>query len=238
MPEEGFLRRWARMKASPEAVAEAPRTDAPAAPAAPPAPVPPAAAPAVQQSVAPADPVQPVLTIEDAARLTPESDFSAFVSQGVDKDVRRLALKKLFSDPHFNIPDRLDMYMDDYNQPSPVSATMLAALQHARSVLRTPEEIQAELARLAARDAPLDAAAQAVEHELAEAEDGSGQDTAIRDADTEIDSDTDDVATADPDTLVQIQPAPQTPLVALPAGQAVDPIALHSPRAHNAEAST
>jgi hypothetical protein len=240
MPEEGFLRRWARMKASPEAVAEAPRTDAPAAPAAPAAPVPPAAAPAVQQSTVPdmpADPVQPVLTIEDAARLTPESDFSAFVSQGVDKDVRRLALKKLFSDPHFNIPDRLDMYMDDYNQPSPVSATMLAALQHARSVLRSPEEIQAELARLAARDVPLDAAAQAAEHELAEAEDGSGQDAAIRDADTEIGPNTDDVATANPDSLVQIQPAPQTPLVALPAEQPVDPIALHSPRAHNAEAS-
>jgi hypothetical protein len=240
MPEEGFLRRWARMKASPEAVAEAPRTDAPAVaapvpPAVRPA-VPPAAPAAVQQSVAP-DPAQPVLTLEDAARLTPESDFSAFVSQGVDKDVRRLALKKLFSDPHFNVPDRLDMYMDDYNQPSPVSATMLAALQHARSALRTPEEVQAELARLAARDAPLDAAAQAVAGELTEAEveAGEGGEQALATQDTDADR----AGSDDPDTLVQFQLPAETalPLPAPPLAQPTDPIALHSPRAHNAEAS-
>jgi hypothetical protein len=247
MPEEGFLRRWARMKASPEAVAEAPRTAAPAVaapvpPAVRPA-VPPAAPAAVQQSVAP-DPAQPVLTLEDAARLTPESDFSAFVSQGVDKDVRRLALKKLFADPHFNVPDRLDMYMDDYNQPSPVSATMLAALQHARSALRTPDEVQAELARLAARDAPLDAtldaAAQAVASELtgAEAEAGEGgeQGAAAQEVDT------DRAGSDDPDTLVQLQlpaetAAVQPPLPTPPLAQPTDPIALHSPRAHNAEAN-
>jgi hypothetical protein len=246
MPEEGFLRRWARMKASPEAVAEAPRTVAPAGAAPVPSAVPPAPSPAVQQSVAPEDTVQPVLTLEDAARLTPESDFSAFVSQGVDKEVRRLALKKLFSDPHFNVPDRLDMYMDDYNQPSPVSATMLAALQHARSALRTPEEVQAELARLAARDAPLDAAAQAVASELTEAEAGEGSEQALA---TE-EADADRIATDDPDTLVQLQLPAETlavqpplqpplppPLPTLPLAQPIDPIALHSPRAHNAEAS-
>ena len=68
--------------------------------------------------------------------------------------MRRLALKKLFADPHFNVMDRLDMYMDDYNKPSPVSAAMLAALQHARGALRRPEEVQAELARLAALEPP------------------------------------------------------------------------------------
>jgi hypothetical protein len=241
MPEEGFLRRWARMKASPEAVAEAPRTDAPAVAPVPPA-VPSAMPAAVQQSVVSADPAQPVLTLEDAARLTPESDFSAFVSQGVDKDVRRLALKKLFADPRFNVPDRLDMYMDDYNQPSPVSATMLAALQHARSVLRTPEEIQAELARLAARDAPLDAAAQAVASELTEAEAEAGEGGEQTLATEEADADR--AATDDPDTLVQFQfqlpaetAAVQPPLPTPPLAQPVDPIALHSPRAHNAEAS-
>jgi len=247
MPEEGFLRRWARMKASPEAVAEAPRSAVPAVPVAPVAPVTPVTpvAPLAQTGPAPAasvaDTAQPVLTLEDAARLTPESDFSAFVSQGVDKDVRRLALKKLFSDPHFNIPDRLDMYMDDYNQPSPVSATMLAALQHARSVLRSPEEIQAELARLAARDAPLDTAAQAVASELAaagaeaEPEAGEGGEQAA----VTPDAGADRAGVDDPDTPVQFQPPAETasPLPTLSLEQPVDPIALHSPRAHNAEAS-
>jgi hypothetical protein len=158
MPEEGFLRRWARVKATgAEAVAEAAPAAVPAVDALPPAL--PTAAP-VQ-----GEPAQPAPTLVDAARLTADSDFSAFVSPHVDHDVRRLALKKLFADPHFNVLDRLDMYMDDYNKPDPVSATMLAALDHARGTLRRPEEVQAELARLAARDAPAAAA-----EELAEAD--------------------------------------------------------------------
>nr|WP_051971627.1 DUF3306 domain-containing protein [Massilia sp. 9096] len=72
----------------------------------------------------------------DVALLTPESDFSAFVRQGVDADVRRTALKKLFTDPHFNTMDRLDIYIDDYNKPSPMSDAMLASLRHAKSVFR------------------------------------------------------------------------------------------------------
>src|SRR5205823_2029045 len=70
------------------------------------------------------------------ALLTPESDFSALVRQGVDADVRRTALKKLFTDPHFNTMDRLDIYIDDYNKPSPVSEAMLASLRHAKSVFQ------------------------------------------------------------------------------------------------------
>lgn len=154
MPEEGFLRRWARVKSSgAEAVAEAPPAAAPPAPVTGSVPVP---APA-PQGAGQGAPVAPP-TLAEAAQLTPASDFSNFVGLGVDKDVRRLALKKLFADPHFNVMDRLDMYMDDYNKPDPVSAAMLAGLEHARGVLRRPEEVQAELARLAALDPPEHAA--------------------------------------------------------------------------------
>jgi hypothetical protein len=73
-------------------------------------------------------------TIEDVAALGPDSDFSAFVSQGVDKTVQRLAMKKLFSDPHFSILDGLDVYIDDYNKADPIPAAMLASLEHAKSV--------------------------------------------------------------------------------------------------------
>jgi hypothetical protein len=218
MPEEGFLRRWARMKASgessgAEAVAEAP----------PPAPAPAPAATAVPLAK-PAAPVpeRPAPTLEDAARLTPDSDFSAFVSQAVDKDVRRLALKKLFADPHFNVLDRLDMYMDDYNKPDPVSATMLAALDHARGVLRRPEEVQAELARLALGDSPVTAAATVDEvgaDDAAEEAAAPQQDAAVA------------IEAVDPDSLVQFQPDADVPN----RGHAAAPIALHSPHAHNGE---
>ena len=161
MAEEGFLRRWARMKATGGEVAEAPPSRSTPAPARPSMPAPPAAptpAAAPARAATPRD--QAALpTLDDVARLTPESDFSAFVAQGVDKSVQRLALKKLFADPHFRVMDGLDMYMDDYNKPSPMSAAMLAALEHAKSALR-PSEPHRPQAQVAAAQAP-DAAAMA-----------------------------------------------------------------------------
>ena len=37
------------------------------------------------------------------------------------------ALKKLFSDPHFNVMDGLDTYIDDYGKPDPIPPSMLRA---------------------------------------------------------------------------------------------------------------
>jgi hypothetical protein len=147
MSEEGFLRRWARRKTEvreglepapePKPLAEA-SDDAAVGPigatafAAPqpmPVPVP------VQTPVeAAADPARPLPTLDDVAALDADSDFSAFVARGVDQAVRRSALKKLFADPHFNVIDKLDVYMDDFTKPSPVSEAMLASLEHAKSV--------------------------------------------------------------------------------------------------------
>ena len=59
-------------------------------------------------------------TLADVAALTRESDYSRFMATGVDGSVRNAALKKLFSDPHFNIMDGLDTYIDDYNKPDPL----------------------------------------------------------------------------------------------------------------------
>ena len=49
--------------------------------------------------------------------------------------LRRKALHKLFSDPHFNQMDGLDIYIDDYSQPDPIPPEILAKLQHAREWL-------------------------------------------------------------------------------------------------------
>lgn len=74
-------------------------------------------------------------TMEDVRRLTPESDYAPFVAKGMDPAVRRAALKTLFSNPHFNRMDGLDVYIDDYNRHVPLTPAMLAALQHTRSML-------------------------------------------------------------------------------------------------------
>ena len=56
-------------------------------------------------------------TLDDVARLTPESDYSAFTAPGVDEQVRNQALRKLFlSDPHFQQSDGLDVAIDEVVQ--------------------------------------------------------------------------------------------------------------------------
>jgi hypothetical protein len=82
-----------------------------------------------------ADEKKPPPTLADVEKLTPESDFSAFVAGDVDEDVKRSALKKLFADPRFNVMDGLDTYVDDYSKPDSMPPAMLAALNHAKDLL-------------------------------------------------------------------------------------------------------
>ena len=56
-------------------------------------------------------------TLDDVARLTPESDYSVFTAPGVDQQVRNQALRKLFlTDPHFQQSDGLDVAIDEVVQ--------------------------------------------------------------------------------------------------------------------------
>ncbi|MBK6008630.1 DUF3306 domain-containing protein [Ramlibacter ginsenosidimutans] len=74
----------------------------------------------------------PPPTLEDAQALTPASDFTRFVRPDVAPEVKNAAFKKLFSDPHFNVMDRLDVYIDDYNKPDPLPPEMLRQLASAK----------------------------------------------------------------------------------------------------------
>lgn len=74
------------------------------------------------------------LTLDDVKTLTSDSDFAPFVSQQVDPQVRNAALKKLFSDPHYNVMDGLDIYIDDYSQLEPLPAPMLRRMASAQAL--------------------------------------------------------------------------------------------------------
>jgi hypothetical protein len=152
---DGFLSRWSRRKVqaregvAPEpALPEAAPVHAPAAtaphsvPPATPTP-PPTQLPAEPQSIAAAAPPSPPPpTLEEVSRLTRESDYSRFVGQGVDPGVKNAALRKLFTDPHFNVMDGLDIYIDDYNTPDPLPAGMLEKMVQSEALglfSKTPE---------------------------------------------------------------------------------------------------
>jgi hypothetical protein len=138
--DDGFLSRWARRKA--EARGGAPTTEAEPAPSVPadrgepPLPTAPAVpvstAPPLESTASPAvTPEPPLPTLDDVARLTKDSDFSPYVARNVDARVRNAAMKKLFSDPHFNVMDGLDTYIDDYGKPNPIPLSMLRRMNQA-----------------------------------------------------------------------------------------------------------
>ena len=83
----------------------------------------------------PNDPAsEPALTLADTQQLTPESDYTGFMARGVTPDVKNAAMKKLFTDPHFNVMDRMDVYIDDYGLPDPLPLAMLRQMTSAKTL--------------------------------------------------------------------------------------------------------
>jgi hypothetical protein len=134
----GFLGRWSRRKADalqgkPLEERAAPAKSAPgiALAASPDAPVPdPAALPA--PSPPPAQAPEKLLSLDDVKALTQDSDFKPFMARNVGADVRNAAMKKLFTDPHYNVMDGLDIYIGDYSIADPIPESMLRQMVGAK----------------------------------------------------------------------------------------------------------
>ncbi len=159
MSDDNFLARWSRRKierktgreaepAAPDLPRQTAAMQPPArqssVPAAPTDPLPTvgpksAGAPAdaaeraadaqAEAEVRPAPP-----TLADVAMLTRDDSFARFVAPGVDPSVRNAAMKKLFSDPHYNVMDGLDIYIDDYGKPDPIPMAMLRRMTQSKSL--------------------------------------------------------------------------------------------------------
>lgn len=82
---------------------------------------------------------QPAPELPPVDQLNYDSDFKAFMDKRVDERLRRIALKKLFSDPRFNVTDGLDDYAEDYSALEDLTTEMVERQLHARRILRGPE---------------------------------------------------------------------------------------------------
>lgn len=98
----------------------------------------------------PTEPQSPPPSMQDVAALNAESDFKPFVARAVAPEVRNAAMKKLFADPHFNVMDGLDTYIDDYSIPDPLPEAMLRKMVSAQFLKLFDEEKPAEPAAVAA----------------------------------------------------------------------------------------
>ncbi len=145
--EDNFLGRWSRRKLDvregkplpPEPPAPAPPVVTGRAVGAGPADASTAGAQTeFDRDARPSSPVEPpptpapAPTLEDAQALTSQSDFTPYGARDVAPEVRNVAMKKLFSDPHFNVMDRMDIYIDDYSRPDPIPPELLRSLTSAR----------------------------------------------------------------------------------------------------------
>ena len=72
-----------------------------------------------------------LLSLDDVKLLTKDSDFKPFMAQNFGPEVRNAAMKKLFADPHFNVMDGLDIYIDDYSISDPIPESMLRQMTSA-----------------------------------------------------------------------------------------------------------
>ncbi|QWD91341.1 DUF3306 domain-containing protein [Polynucleobacter sp. MWH-Braz-FAM2G] len=112
---DGFLGRWSRRKAGVDV--DAPQEKKIEAPKEPSQDLP-------AEKIA--EEASPLPTLDDVAKIDRfDPDFSAFMKPDVDPAVQQAALKKMFTDPHFNIMDGLDIYIDDYSKLDPLPPGML-----------------------------------------------------------------------------------------------------------------
>ena len=77
-------------------------------------------------------------TLPPLESLTIDSDFSPFMRPRVDAALKRGGLKQLFSDPHFNVMDGLDIYVGDYSIARSDRAGHRPQLVQARYIFNPP----------------------------------------------------------------------------------------------------
>ena len=75
---------------------------------------------------------KPAPSMADVQSLTKDSDYTQFMAGEVAPEVKNAAMKKLFADPHFNVMDRMDVYIDDYGQSDPIPQAMLRQMVSAK----------------------------------------------------------------------------------------------------------
>jgi hypothetical protein len=76
-------------------------------------------------------------------KLTPDSEFAGFMHPKVEDALRRVALKKLFADPHFNTPDPFEPFSGDWTVGETLTDEALAQLNQMRTLF-PPKEKQEE----------------------------------------------------------------------------------------------
>jgi hypothetical protein len=135
VPADGFsLSRWSRLK---RAGGDAAATGA--APGDAPAEVKPSASAPTSGGAALPDAASTPLPSLSSISLA--EDFTPFMQAKVPQALRQQALKALFKEPHFNVMDGLDTYIDDYTQFEPISPEVMSTLSSWKTIMNPPRQV-------------------------------------------------------------------------------------------------
>lgn len=121
--DEKFVSRWSRLKREARDRADKPES---------------------REAASPADPRAPTPDVPPLDKLDFDSDYRGFFHPKIDEDTRRAALKRLFSDPRFNVIDDMDIDIEDYSKYAPLSAAVVASLKQTQNILQWAREREEE----------------------------------------------------------------------------------------------
>ena len=68
-------------------------------------------------------------------------DFTPFMQAKVPQALKQQALKALFKEPHFNVMDGLDTYIDDYTVFEPITPEVMATLSSWKTIMNPPQQV-------------------------------------------------------------------------------------------------
>ena len=128
-PDDKFLSRWSRRKAEAQSAEPAPSPDASTDQTA-----------GTDAEQTP-DEAAIVADLPDIDSLDKDSDFSAFMKQGVPQALRRQALRKLWKvNPVFGILDGMNEYDEDFTITTAIGESVKTIYQVGKGMVREEEE--------------------------------------------------------------------------------------------------
>ena len=83
------------------------------------------------------------LNLPQLSSISIVEDFTPFMQAKVPQALRQQALKALFKEPHFNVMDGLDTYIDDYTVFEPITPEVMATLSSWKTIMNPPQQVVA-----------------------------------------------------------------------------------------------
>ncbi len=133
-PAEGLsLSRWSRLKRSGGEAEVAPASEVLAVPE------------AVGETAMPLSAAEVAngadLNLPEMSSISLAEDFTPFMQAKVPQALRQQALKALFKEPHFNVMDGLDTYIDDYTVFEPIPPEVMSTLSSWKTIMNPLEQV-------------------------------------------------------------------------------------------------